>query len=191
MKAFVINIDNRPERYVQFKENNLPFDVERISAVVDEPRDNGCAKSHLGIIAQGHPLPFFVFEDDCLMLHPWPMVEDAMSQLPDNWDMLWLGATLTRRISRYSENLFRLKGGLCTHAMAYGSQRVIDFILNNFRVRKEKSIIDLFYATEVQERFNCFIVYPIIATQREGYSDVALKETGSWIIKKTYEDYTR
>jgi len=191
MKAYVINLQSRTDKLINFYKNDLPFKVQRFNAIIDSPGDNGCAKSHLSIIATQKEFPFVIFEDDCVMLQPWSEVEKAMSQLPDNWDALWLGATLTHPLKRYSDNLFRLRRAYTTHAIIYNSARITDYILKNFRVKKTKSIIDLFYFSDVQDRFNCFITYPLIATQSEGISDVAKKETDSWIIEESYNKYTR
>ena len=33
MKAYVVNLDSRPERLETFKENTFPFDITRVSAI--------------------------------------------------------------------------------------------------------------------------------------------------------------
>lgn len=172
MNAFVINLDSRPDKLELFYKNGIPLDVERFSGIVDTPGDNGCAKSHLSLISQQTKFPFAVFEDDCVLLQPWELVDRAMLQLPRNWDALWLGATLYKPIKRYSENLCVLKGGLALHAVIYNSKRMIDYVIENFKVTQQKCIIDLFYSHQVQDRFHCFIVHPLMATQRPGLSDI-------------------
>jgi GR25 family glycosyltransferase involved in LPS biosynthesis len=187
MKATVINLDSRPERMVKFAKNKFPFVVERFSAF--NGGENGCTSSHLNVIKSHTEFPFVVFEDDCVMLEPWEMVKDAMEQLPFDWDALWLGATLTRQLKRYSRNLFRLNRAYCLHAVIYNTQRMVDYILHNHNTQSGRNL-DIFYYHQVQQMFNCFITYPIMATQSEGISDIANKETGSWIITKSYNKYT-
>lgn len=182
MKATVINLESRPERMVDFQRNVFPFEVERFNAYKTDPGWVGCTASHLAAIAQQREAPFVIFEDDCVLLQPWSMVDEAMSQLPPDWDMLWLGATNVRWVERYSRNLFKMQGAYCAHAVIFNTQRVVDYILNNCaRFIKNcegtdhRPVIDVFYVVEVQEKFNCFIVDPIIATQSVTYSDIELK----------------
>jgi hypothetical protein len=125
---------------------------------------------------QQKEFPYIIMEDDCVMVVPWEEVEKAMEQLPSDWDALWLGGTLDAPIQRYSPNLFRLKKCYCTHAILYNSRRMIDYILREFESFKptitNKKIIDVFYYEKVQEQFNCYITYPMMAVQAEGYSDI-------------------
>lgn len=176
MKAYVINLDDRPERMSSFKKNNFPFDVERVSAVKTNDGAVGCMLSHFNILKAQTHFPFVIFEDDCVMVAPWDDVEKAISQLPSDWDALWLGATLDTPLKRYSDNLFRLKKAYCTHAIIYNTQRIVDSILKTFdgfspTITKQKAI-DVFYYEEIQRDFNCFITYPMMALQGEGYSDI-------------------
>ena len=174
MKAFVVNLKDRPDRLIGFKENQFPFKVNRFNAIKTDPGWIGCTESQLVILSRQTEFPFAIFEDDCQLINSWDIVEKAVSQLPDDWDMLYLGATLMKPIERYSDNLFRLKEGLCAHAIIYNSKRIVDYILNNFdRYENERrKTIDVFYAYDVQEKFNCFITYPLVATQRAGFSDI-------------------
>ena len=176
MKAFVINLPERTDRMELFKENQFPFEVERFEAIKTDPGWDGCTLSQLIILRKQKEFPFIIFEDDCVLLHPWEVVETAMKQLPEDWDLLYLGATLMRPIEKYSENLFRLKNGYCAHAIIYNSKRVVDYILSRYNdffiFSNERHTLDVFYYSQVQERFNCFIVSPLVATQRPGFSDI-------------------
>lgn len=182
LKAWVINLDERPDRMELFKENKFPFEVERFSAIKADPGWVGCTRSHLEILSKSK-LPVLIFEDDFVFIESWAEVEKAMSQLPKDWDALYLGVTLMKSVERYSENLFRVKEGLCAYAIIFNSRRIVDYIINNFD-KFETPIcktIDVFYAYDVQQKFNCFVVHPLIGTQRAGYSD----------IEKRVTDYTQ
>jgi hypothetical protein len=176
MKAYVINLDERPERMASFNKNEFPFEVERFSAIKTTGwgwGGDGCMLSHFEILKKPHEFPFVIFEDDCVMIEPWSLVEKAMTQLPPDYDALWLGATLDAPIKRYSENLFRLKKAYCTHAIIYNTQAIIDYTLTNFPTSKiGRGIMDVFYYEDVQEKFNCYITYPMTTKQAEGWSDV-------------------
>lgn len=180
MKAFVINLIDRSDRMTDFQKNSFPFEVKRFNAIKTDPGWLGCTASMLEIIKRQKRFPFVIFEDDCLLLESWSVVENAMIQLPDDWDALWLGATLMRPIERYSENLFRLKEAFCAHAIIYNSRKMINYILNNFgeyfKTSNQRRTIDVFYAYHLQEKFNCFIVSPLVATQRAGFSDIEKRD---------------
>lgn len=172
MKAYVVNLDERTDRMEEFNKNEFPFDVERFSAIKTVSGGEGCTLSHFKLLKEQREFPFVVFEDDCKMLKPWSFVEDAMKQLPEDWDALWLGATLDAPLERYSENLFRLKKAYCTHAIIYNSRELIDYTLANYPTAKCKRTIDVFYYLYVQEKFNCFITYPVTTKQFGGLSNV-------------------
>ena len=182
MKAYVINLDDRPERMVEFNKNKFPFEVTRFSAIKTENGQDGCNMSHFTIMKQQTEFPFIILEDDCVMISPWSDVENAMLQLPDDWDALWLGATLDAPIKRHSDNLYRVKQAYCTHAVIYNSQRIIDYILKEFDPFQptitHKKVIDVFYYEKIQEKFNCYITYPMMALQTGGYSDIMKRIPG-------------
>ena len=178
MRAYVINLDSRPDRMESFNKNVFPFPIERVSGVVASCGEDGCTKSHLGILSKQKEFPFMVLEDDCLLIEPWSVVEEAMTQLPENWDALWLGATLRKPIARYSKNLHVLKGAYTTHAIIYNSKRIVDFIVNHHRTPSGTNL-DIFLKRIVQERFNCFITRPMCVIQMSDWSDIAKVQTSN------------
>lgn len=174
MKGFVINCKNSTERLRQFYENDFPFPIEGFEAIEgDTPRqrDFMSGLSHLAVMGSQIEFPFAVFEDDCVLLQPWSVVEEAMSQLPLEWDALWLGATLQAPLERYSKNLYRLRDAYAIHAVIYNSKKIINFASENFIPEKVKTL-DFLMAHTVQKAFNCFVTYPMVATQRACISDI-------------------
>ena len=194
MKAYVINLDDRPDRMIEFNKNEFPFPVERFSAIKGETGAEGCTKSHLKLLSEQHDFPVAIFEDDCKMIQPWSFIEEAMSQLPDDWSALWLGATLDTPLKIYSPNLYRLKRGYCTHGIIYNSRELIDFTINNYYIVHCKRIIDVFYYQYVQDKFKCFITSPVAATQGCGYSNVMNRdwtsEDDNW-IQSCYDKFMK
>ena len=175
MFGYVINMDSRPERYREFRENAIPFPVQRVSGHVASCGEDGCRDSHLSILERENEFPFVVFEDDCVLMQPWSMVQQAMVQLPKDWDALWLGANLRTPVSRYSDNLFRIRNAYALHAVIYNSKRMVKYILENHKTPSGINL-DVFYGRNVQHKFNCFITYPMVANQRKGYSDITKRE---------------
>jgi GR25 family glycosyltransferase involved in LPS biosynthesis len=191
LKAWVINLDERPDRMELFKENKFPFEVERFSAIKADPGWIGCTQSHLAILNKSE-VPLIIFEDDFVFIESWNKVEKVMSQLPEDWDALYLGATLMKYTERYSENLFRIKEGLCAYAIIFNSKRLVNYIISNFDSYETimRKTIDVFYAYDVQQKFNCFVVHPLIGTQRAGYSDIEKRVTDYTQITELFKIHT-
>jgi hypothetical protein len=189
MRAIVINLDERKDRMEQFRKNKFPFEVERFSALRGTCGQDGFTLSTRTVLSQITEFPTLVCEDDCVMLENWMVVQRAMAELPDDFDALWFGATLTTPLERYSEHLFRLKRAYTTHAIIYNSQKMIDYILG-LHVPSGVNL-DIFYFLKVQEEFNCFITDPICATQSDGLSDISGQEMKfhDYIIE-SYNKYT-
>lgn len=191
MKVFCINLDERPEKWELSKKEaeKLHLDPVRVSATKASPGFVGCRLSHLGLLADVKEYVFMVIEDDIKVCceNPSQALQDSMSELPNDWDMLYLGATLNTPLEKYSDHLYRIKQGWTTHAIIYNNQNgVVDYILNA-DIRK----IDVFYSDDVQEKFNCFITYPMILTQREGFSDVIRKDVDYKVIQERYKTYVK
>lgn len=174
MEAYFINLDRRPDRLASFKMNRFPEDVKmmRFRGIERPKGEDGCTESHLQVLRDHFTFPFAVFEDDAVLIQPWKIVEQAMDQLPRNWDALWLGANIRRPMQYYSKNLMRFSHAYGLHAVIYNSQRIVDYILNKHYTKPGQNL-DIFVAHEVQKNFNCFITYPMVATQLSDRSDIS------------------
>ncbi len=149
----------------------------------------GCTESHLKLLSEIKDEVFMICEDDIVLnerVDDWLTV--IFDQLPDNFDMLYLGATLNAPLRKYSANLYRLKNAWTTHAIIYNNYRVGEYVLNH---REEIRKIDVFFLEEIQEKFNCFITFPMLATQRPGHSDIINKFTDYAAIETNYKKYVK
>lgn len=171
MKCYYINLDKRKDRDEVFLKQKTPYEWERVSGIDTKPGWIGCRESHLKVLSRVKGVTL-IAEDDCLFLRPWSVFDSAVKQLPADWDILYLGATLTRDIERYSKNLYRLRGGYSNTAILHHSDRVAKYVLDR---RDDIVRMDMFMVHEVQPRFNCFIIDPMFACQQRGYSDILHK----------------
>lgn len=185
MIGYVINLDERTDRLELFMKNNIPIDIHRFPAIKKEKGEDGCTLSHLTVlklISELNIFPCVVFEDDCVLVNSWKIVEKAIEQLnakDDVWDALWLGANLRTSLFKVTKNTYRLKNAYALHAVVYNSKSMVDFILNNHNTQSGKNL-DIFYRNQVLNRFNCFITYPIVATQISDFSDIAKVDTNNY-----------
>jgi len=191
MKAYCINLDSRPDKWewVQEEAEKLGLELERFSGIKRRKGHDGCKLSHMTLLRQLRDQgEFMIIEDDMEVCadDPINLMNEAYSQLPGDWDMFYLGATLNQRLDRYSENLYRLKNAWATQAIIYNNQNgVVDYILENHNEPK----YSVFLGRKVQDRFKCYITYPMIATQHAGYSDILRHHVDYGVIKKRYKKY--
>jgi len=119
--------------------------------------------------------PLILFEDD-VMIKESSHFEKAISQLPEDWDLCYLGANLVAPIERYSDNLFKTFGAWTTHAVMYREPKKI-----GERYKDTTIMFDDWLKTNIHPNGKSFIISPMIAWQRPHKSDL-------W---NQYTDYTR
>ena len=189
MNTYCINLKNRRFKWAKVQKEAAKLDIEpiRFEAVFNTNGHLGCMLSHTELLEEIKEDIFMIIEDDILTLGTREDLDKAIEQLPDDWDMLYLGANLSEPLERFSDNLFRLKGGKVSHAIMYNNQNeVVEYILENHHIP-----IDNFFAEMAQNRFNCFITYPMICTQDPGYSDTIRWWKDYEEIEKSYKKYAR
>ena len=176
MKAFVINLKDRPDRLNEFRSINLPFEVDVIEAVKDEDGSLGCIKSHFECFKRFGEGVNAIFEDDCLQINDLDIMNNALNELGGDWDMLYLGAMVHGELNENTKHTDKVDSAWTTHAILYNGKRVSDYILtfDPIEVRKSRRNIDTFIVHTIQkdERFKCYITNPQIFIQRLNYSDV-------------------
>lgn len=176
MKTYVINLEHRKDR---IEEISVPFDWERFPATDGSIFDFesskrmrghlGCWDSHKRLIGQiqgennGITL---ILEDDCLFVRQ--DLETYLAELPEDWDLLYLGGINQDAPEQYSEHLDFAKNILQTHAYIV-RDKFIPTLLNTLTNHRWK--VDIVFS-EAIKRGNCFICNPPMVIQRESYSDI-------------------
>lgn len=122
-------------------------------------------------------------EDDCIF-RELGHLESAIAELPDTWDILYLGANLLMwnngsepQPERVSEHLFRVKGAWTTHAIAYNKKCVFEILA------KQKMFSEQMYdqgLSELLSGLQAYVVAPMVAYQRPRVSSI-------W---NRFDDYT-
>jgi hypothetical protein len=177
-KAICINLDKRADRWEQSQEEFQRFgiEVDRFPALIGNNGMQGLHLSNQAIFRQDAGKSLLVLEDDVIFNKGASIggLIVAYNDLPTDWDMLYLGGNPDRPQFRYSTWLYRANGILTTHAILY-SPKMTRWLAENMDVPEvvdRQNTIDVWYAHEIQPRFNCFIAYPQIAGQRFGFSDI-------------------
>jgi hypothetical protein len=130
-----------------------------------------------------------VLEDDVLFLGDYhTAVEQAMSELPSNWDMLLLGASPQEPFQKYSEHLFKMGKAWCLHAVIYHTRYngAVEYILSNKNQIKK---IDVFYSDFVYPNFNCFTITPMLCTQSDKFNSDNCKRSDVSTLLTNFNKY--
>lgn len=134
VQAFVISLPKAKKRLsatlASYKKSGCAIPIETVSAidgmklektdgVTIRPGDYGCLLSHVEVIktAKERQLEcILVLEDDVEFIDGFQdRLNKAMSELPDNWDMLWLGGLPREKNEPYSDSLDRMFGSWGTY----------------------------------------------------------------------------
>lgn len=134
-----------------------------------------------------------VFEDDCeIKAAPEEfnsVMEKCVTDLQSrNWGMFYLGLQHVRKFENWiTPNLLPVTCGYSTHAVAY-SREAMDFFIH--RIVMEP--IDNFIVREYQPYGNSYCSYPLLVTQRKGYSNIENNEVDwNMYIERTFSDHTK
>lgn len=188
--AFCLNLDkNEQTRWplVKAEFDRVRINVQRINCVESlENRFISFNQSHYNTVAKGYAtgLPFAIFEDDVLF-DEWRHIEQAGMELPEDWDLLYLGGNFLGNWTmpyRYSPHLCVLPNAWQSHAIIY-SINGAKFVLDNFNadiITAENPVYDEWLRVNTMPRLKTFIISPMICHQRPVHSDV-------W---QTFADYT-
>lgn len=121
-------------------------------------------------------------EDDCVF-RDLGHLKQALSELPDAWDIVYLGANLVcwnngeRSPERYSDYLFRVFTAWTTHCVGYNRRCVLDILEKQPGFSEQ--MFDQYLSSRLHE-FNAFVVAPMVAYQRPHVSAI-------W---NRFDDYT-
>jgi len=184
MRCRVVHLASRPDRGLYFPgEMEKMFLDYEVFFAIDPPgmTDPAMCSSCTHIDAlRGVNGELLVCEDDVTFLSQGREIfNKAYEQLPEDWDMLYLGGNIHEPAERFSDNLFKItKGVHCNHAILY-SEKARGFILQNYDLwTNEIKAYDHWLYLIGQSQMNCYVCSPMIAYQRPGFS-----------FNGTYQDY--
>lgn len=118
---------------------------------------------------------FLALEDDVVFKN-LSHLPDALSELPEDWDIVYLGANVTEeRPERYSKHLRKVRSAWTTHAVGY-SRKAVEYIVENYKYDENDhntmGMYDDWLSREFLPKHNCFIVAPMVAWQRPVFSNL-------------------
>jgi hypothetical protein len=104
-----------------------------------------------------------------------------------DWKMLYLGATVRHRLQKVYPNTLRLNYGFSNHAIAYHNT-VYDPVICILQSYAKQYIkpIDRVYLEFIQPTMEVYLCSPMVAVQRESYSDIE-KSYVNYPMQKEFE----
>lgn len=184
-KAYVINLDSRPDRLEQVSRRlrRIPIQFERFPAIRPASLDgftnlgyHGATLSHLALwkhIKAQRLANALIFEDDVVLRDDVSeQMKVVAAQLPKiQWDVLYLGVRLISTSCRLTANLFSFRKGCHLHAYAINAGSVnvlIDMVEANLKSSKRR-VVDLVLSSN--QSIRKVHTQPILAVQAISPSD--------------------
>ena len=180
----VINLKERKDKrdYMekQLKSRNINYTFFTAQRHKDPKR--GCLESHISVIKKAiseNKEYLLILEDDCKFIGNL----SSMKQPPKDWDMLYFGGTVHRVLNKKNPGFAQVQTWT-THAYIINltNQKLVDKILQAEHYEGE---IDRYYLEKVHPHFNAYVCDPMIAIQKEGYSDIEQKEVSYDFMQHT------
>jgi len=194
-----INLDRRLERWQRAQRAFAAHGIQpvrRFSASdgnelalprdwIHTPGAYGCLQSHLRAVREARDAgvsSVLIFEDD-VVFDPQFKEKFAtfIEELPDDWDMLFLGALHKDEPLRLSEHIARITKANSTFAYAIRNTVFDAFIELNSRA---EHVLDMNNYV-LQERFNCYCFMPNLVWVESEYSDVQQRIENHWYLEKS------
>ena len=198
-KVVCINLDRRPDRWQrmqnEFSRHGL-HSVQRFPAIdgenVVKPAGwqhsagaYGCLLSHVQVVEEARAAgacSVLIFEDDAVIAPDFQNTLASFSkEVPDDWDMLYLGALHKDEPTMISEHVGRISKANSTYAYALKNTIFDEFIALN---RRAENVVDM-NSYKLQERFNCYCFMPNLVWVEVEYSDVQNRLERHWYLEKS------
>ncbi len=168
----IMGLESREDRWERCKEILTANGIGRVTRYVTqlrEPKYEHSTKDFLDLLRLKRFNDLVFFEDDFELVDGWEEVlKKSYADLPQEWDLLYLGCNPTRALLRETPNLMRVKGAWMFHAVIL-NQSFIDYVLKVYNAKVFPAFDEWVRQIAPERKF--FMTYPMVAYQREGFSD--------------------
>lgn len=131
-----------------------------------------------------------VFEDDIKVVRDdfAFRAELAINNLPKDYHTLHLGPNTHRALAwRDAGVLLTMHQCRSTHAQAYSIESMKQIVSYEW----DGTPIDQMIEERLQPQGKCFCTYPLLVTQRNGYSDIDKRDVNMYYIQERFENNTK
>lgn len=163
--------DKREKLKKHFRKMGVPNYDFYLADLHKDPK-RGCLESHLTVILQALKRGkkyVMIFEDDCLFKEKFKIPD-----LPEDWAMMYFGGNVVQ-VMEGGNRFYNRVATWTTHAYMVNlrNKELVNAIL---AMKRSKDEIDRFYMDKIHYNFSCYMISPMIAIQRPGWSDIEGKE---------------
>lgn len=172
---YILNQAERIDRWQLCKRELARIGIERynqfLSIPADPPMKSFCISQHEMIktfVREGGST-LLALEDD--VIFGWTgHIEQALAELSDDWDVLYLGCNLRgQRPTAYAPHLKRIIMAWMSQAICY-SKKGAEFVASHYNPESGQMFDD--WLSEQLPVLKAFVLAPMCAGQRPGYSDL-------------------
>jgi len=182
--SFYINLDSREDRREQFEEEckKMNINVERFSAIKNSNGAIGCSESHIAVLKRARDLKLdsvIIFEDDFQFLVSRKELDEIVSNLPNNYDIVMLSYAI-KQYQPFNDMFGKVIesqtfSGYIVHSRFY------DTIISNWETSLEllKLLPDDYgiyaidmYSKRLQPCSNWYFSLKRVGKQRPGFSNI-------------------
>jgi GR25 family glycosyltransferase involved in LPS biosynthesis len=200
-RIYCINLEERKDRWQlcegKFEEygiiNYTRFEGIKVKGDLTSKKlgQIGCTASIYYVIKDAFENNYdniLILEDDFKFIVPKEelieSLEKAFEEMPEDWDMFYLGANVTNQIlnnpiEKYSENLLKLNSAYTTHSIVLSKNsfsKILDFYGPDsdwvHNTMKNYESIDVFFAKDFQVSNKCFIWKELLCLQEPDFSSI-------------------
>jgi len=190
IKVTCINLKERKDKkiYMRRHAKKKKIDFTFYTAKKHTNPKRGCLESHCNVIEESKRAGYkyvLVLEDDAYFIRS----PESMPKLPDQWDMLYLGGNVKHILGSYNDTWSRVVTW-CTHAYILNLQNeeLVTKILDS---RTSALEIDEYYIRYIHPNFACYMVKPMMAIQKAGYSDIEEANVNYDFMQRTLEGFSK
>jgi len=184
VECVVINLKIRPDKKDYIEKQLKSRSIQSTFFIAEKHNDpkRGCLESHLSVIKEAiknNVKYLLIFEDDCKFISGF----STMEEVPKDWDMIYLGGTVHRVLDKEYKGYAKVQCWT-THAYIINLQneKLTQEILKADNYEGE---IDRYYLEKIHPNFNAYMCDPMIAIQKEGFSDIENKEVSYDFMQHT------
>ena len=186
-QGYIITLQGYRDRKKYAKLHCKKKELKKFSffeATKHENPKRGCLESHMNVLKQAIEKGYkqvLIMEDDVQFLKK---MDKKLPIPPSNWDMLYLGGTVHRIIEK-SPPWTRMTCWT-THAYIVNLENSA-LVGELFKAYDYDQEIDRYYLEKIHPQFNCYMIDPMIAIQKPGFSTIENREVNYDFMKKTLD----
>lgn len=114
----------------------------------------------------------------------WP----ALTELPSDWDVFYLGCNIQSEATRVTNRIYRITNAWTTHAVAY-TRPIVEYLIRHYP--DPSSVMYDNWLGTLLPKWNAYVCKPMVAVQRPRYSNIWNTQTDYADVFKASEEKMR